>query len=40
MLFVLLNPGTTVPLLLDNSLAVPVVIVPIQVTSLAKCVAR
>ena len=35
-MFVLLNPGTTVPLLLHDSLAVPVVIVPVEVTHLGQ----
>ena len=35
-MFVLTIPGTTVPLLLHDSLAVPVVIVPIQVTHLGQ----
>ena len=36
MLLVLLNPGTTVPLLLDNSFAVPVVIIPVEVAYLGQ----
>ena len=36
MLFVLLNPGTTVPLLLHDSLAVPVIVVPVEVTHLGQ----
>ena len=36
MLFVLLNPGTTVPLLLYDSFVVPVVIVPVEVAYLGQ----
>ena len=35
-MLVLLNPGTTVPLLLHNSLAVPVIVVPVEVTHLSQ----